>query len=185
MTPESTSSSEGSFIERSRAFERRVERNRLVMERQSELIPDLAATINTDFASIATQSTGSGGNSSSQGFDFQGWFQGVYEEQRHAVREAPLQVREQRVHSAGDGAFLSPPEDHRVRSWSQGRNNGLLWSLCHHPTTPSPQPPACFTSLFFGSAHRGVHYRLEDLTQTQQQQRLDWPTVTVTWHASE
>lgn len=141
MTPESTSSSEGSFIERSRAFERRVERNRLVMERQSDLTPDLAATINTDFASIAVQPTGSGGNSSSQGFDFQGWFQGVYEEQRRVVREAPPQVREQRVHSAGDGAFLSPPEDHRVRSWSQGRKSGLLWSLCHHhPPPPSPQP---------------------------------------------
>lgn len=156
MTPESTSSSEGSFIERSRAFERRVERNRLVMERQSELTPDLAATINTDFASIAAQPAVSGGNSSSQGFDFQGWFQGVYEEQRRAVREAPLQVREQRVHGAGDGAFLSPPEDHRVRSWSQGRNSGPLWSPCHHPTpppTPSIQPAS--PTLSWISSQRG------------------------------
>ena len=154
MTPESTSSSEGSFIERSRAFERRVERNRLVMERQSELTPDLAATINTDFASIAAQPSGSGGNSSSQGFDFQGWFQGVYEEQRCAVREAPLQVREQRVHSAGDGAFLSPPEDHRVRSWSQGRNDGLLWSLCHRPQPPAPSPQPASPFLWV-STQRG------------------------------
>ena len=116
MTPESTSSSEGSFIERSRAFERRVERNRLVMERQSELTLDLSSTINTDFASIPTQPASAG----SQGFDFQSWFQGVYEEHHRMVREAPPQAREQRVHSAGDSTFLTLPDDHRGRSWSQG-----------------------------------------------------------------
>nr|KAG5700923.1 hypothetical protein BaRGS_034208 [Batillaria attramentaria] len=56
MTPESTSSSEGSLIERTRAFERRIERNRQAMERYSEFTPDLTSTINTDFASMEPQS---------------------------------------------------------------------------------------------------------------------------------
>ena len=142
MTPESTSSSEGSSIERSRAFERRVERNRLVMERQSELTPDLASTINTDFASMAPQPAGGDG----QGFDFQGWFQGVYEEHHRRVRETPPQARDQRVHSATDGTFLAPPDDHRARSWSQGGGRNLL-AILLPPSNLPPLPDPCLPSV--------------------------------------
>ena len=124
MTPESTSSSEGSFIERSRALERRVEKTRWAAERQGDLIPDLASTINTDFASIAAHPA----SSDSQGFDFQGWFEGVYEEHRRLVREPAVHVREQRVQSASvsDGITLTLPEDVRARSWSHGEDTELL-----------------------------------------------------------
>jgi len=54
-TPESTSSSEfdGSYLDRCRSLERRSEKNRLALERPDEFLPDLASTINTDFASIS------------------------------------------------------------------------------------------------------------------------------------
>ncbi|KAK7488750.1 hypothetical protein BaRGS_00020047 [Batillaria attramentaria] len=119
MTPESTSSSEGSLIERTRAFERRIERNRQAMERYSEFTPDLTSTINTDFASMEPQSDSVG----SQGFDFQRWVEGVYEEHRDMLRESSSQLRERRVQSANEANLLLPPEDEwRSRSWSQGDN---------------------------------------------------------------
>jgi hypothetical protein len=119
MTPESTSSSEGSYISLSRSFERRGERNRLAIDRyNSDFTPDLASTIYTDFAAIPAKDSDNTG-SPSRGFDFQGWFQDVYDEHHRLVRETT--PREQRVHSAGNGSYLSPPDDQRVRSYSHGK----------------------------------------------------------------
>ncbi|KAL8598351.1 hypothetical protein ACOMHN_047672 [Nucella lapillus] len=121
ITPESTSSSEGSFIERPpRAFDRRAEKCR--QGNLSELIPDLASTINTNFASLPREAVSS---SSSQGFDFQRWFEGVDED--GMARDFCL-YREQRVRSVSDGASLTSSDDLRVRSWSQGDSPGMTGS---------------------------------------------------------
>ncbi|XP_076472128.1 sterol regulatory element-binding protein cleavage-activating protein-like [Babylonia areolata] len=134
MTPESTSSSEGSFIERTRAFERRAEKTR--QANMSELIPDLASTINTNFSSMPAQPV----SSSSQGFDFQRWFEGVHEEHHRIARDIALQNREHRVRSVSDGTSLTPPDDLRVRSWSQGDSPGTVGSDCIGAEEPEMHP---------------------------------------------
>ncbi|XP_070211949.1 sterol regulatory element-binding protein cleavage-activating protein-like isoform X2 [Littorina saxatilis] len=144
MTPESTSSSEGSFIERCRAFERRAERNRLAIERYEELTPDLASTINTDFASIPVKGEHA---DSESGFDFHGWFQGVYDEHRRSVTETPQLAREQRIHSSPDDAFLSVPEDQRCRSWSQGDSPYTVSGDQLTGEEPDPHPASAIWCL--------------------------------------
>lgn len=108
MTPESTSSSEGSVIERTRILERRVDRKNISKEpRYCRLTPDLSNTINTNFASIHQQTDHGEG----QSFDFHGWFEGIYEEHHRMTRET----------SAGSMTPVSPYDDElRARSWSQG-----------------------------------------------------------------
>jgi hypothetical protein len=89
-------------------------------------MPDLASTINTDFACLQAKDgndSASACTSPSQGFDFQGWFQHVYVEHHRMVRETTPYSREQRVHSAGDGSYLAPSagENQRLRSYSHGK----------------------------------------------------------------
>ncbi|XP_041365861.1 sterol regulatory element-binding protein cleavage-activating protein-like isoform X2 [Gigantopelta aegis] len=92
----------------------------------SDIKPDLTSTINTDFSSIEPRFVTSSGDQNSgkgQGYDFQGWFDGVYEEHwRNVASDAASHDR--RLYSAGDSQRLDDVQSSEVqarnRSWSAG-----------------------------------------------------------------
>ncbi|XP_025093802.1 sterol regulatory element-binding protein cleavage-activating protein-like isoform X2 [Pomacea canaliculata] len=114
MTPESTSSSEGSFIDRNRLLERRSERNRHVIDRYRDLGLDLVSSINTDFVAMDPQPDAD----HTQGYDFKRWLDGVSTEHFQPLSDVPFANR--KIPSADGNCTVPPGEDVRARSWSQG-----------------------------------------------------------------
>ena len=100
----------------------KISRDEKVNQRKtfSNIKPDLTSTINTDFSSIEPRFVASSGDQgdgrTGEGYDFPGWFEGVYEEHRRSV------ANNCRLSSVGDSERLEQccEVQARNRSWSAG-----------------------------------------------------------------